>query len=72
MDYDSRSFTITFIAGVTDISLKVPIIDDDIYEGIETFNVSIDLSNLPKNIDVVNSTVVVRISDDHDSKYLCT
>lgn len=69
MDYDSRPFSITFIAGVNDISLKVPIIDDDIYEGTENFNVSIDLLTLPDNIDVVRPTVVVFISDDSDSKY---
>ena len=68
MDYDSRPFSITFIASVTVIPLKVSIIDDDIYEGTENFSVSIDLSSLPANIEVFNSAVVVFISDNHDSK----
>ena len=68
MDYDPRPFSITFIASVTVIPLKVSIIDDDTYEGTENFSVSIDSSSLPSNIIVFHPTVVVVISDGHDSK----
>jgi len=44
VDYDFGPSTVTFPAGVTSISFDVPIIDDNILEDDETFNIILSTS----------------------------
>jgi len=70
LDYESRPYTITFSAGITRIPFKVLIKDDDIFEGNEYFNLTIDSSSLSNNVTVANpSQVIVNISDSNDGKH---
>ena len=47
VDYNSGPYTATFSAGETSASFNVPINDDNIYEGNETFSLTIDPTSLP-------------------------
>ena len=69
VDYESRPYTITFPAGVTKIPFKVPITDDNIFEGNEYFILTIDSSSLSNNVTLGSpSQVIVNISDSNDGK----
>ena len=79
VDYQRRSFSLTFRASVNSIPVIVRLIDDNIFEGNENFTLTIDPSSLPNNVMVTQpSKVVVVISDDNDGKcihvftYPCT
>ena len=50
MDYDSGPHTVTFNAGSTTATFEVPITDDNMFEGNETFMLTIDSSSLPAGI----------------------
>ena len=68
-DYESRPYSLSFSQGITRIPFKVSIIDDNICEDIESFNVAIDPSSLPKNVTVdYPSEVTVFIMDDDGRK----
>ena len=69
VDYEFQPIALTFTSGVVVIPLEVPIFDDDIFEGNETFSLTIDSSTLPNNVITgdVNEVVVV-ISDDDECK----
>ena len=72
VDYGSKSVSfipVVFSAGVASISFDVPIIDDNILEQSETFNVSIDPISLPYGVTLGSTeSAVVTILDD-DSKH---
>lgn len=60
---------VIFPAGITSVSLSIRVIDDEIIERIEYFNVSIVDLSLPDGVTVAgSSSVSVNILDD-DSKY---
>ena len=64
-DYDSRPFHVIFPAGETLAVFNVLINDDNIVEGNENFNLSINSSSLPNEVTVGNPVqVVVTIVDD--------
>ena len=65
-DYDSGPYNVTFIAGTTSVSFDVPIIDDDIVESRETFNLAVTSSSLPNNVyrGVPNVTTVTILDDE--------
>ena len=50
MDYTSGPYTVIFPAGHTIATFDVPIINDDILEGNETFMVTIYETSLPTGI----------------------
>ena len=61
-DYNFGPYTVTFPAGMTSVPFNVPIIDEMICEGNETFTLTIDSSSLPKNVGVAdpgNTTVTI-------------
>ena len=71
-DYGSGPFSVTFSAGMTSNSFDIPITDDTIFEGNETFTVTIVSSTLSTQVmEGVGCVVTVTIIDD-DSKFGCT
>jgi len=66
VDYNSGPYTVTFPAGMTRVPFDVPIIDDNTFEGNETFMLTIDSSSLPSYItagDPDEATVTI-VDDD--------
>ena len=49
-DYDSGPYTVTFPAGTTTVPFNIPITDDNIFEGDETFDVTIIGNTLPDGV----------------------
>jgi len=69
-DYDVGPYNVTFPAGDTKVSFNVTIIDDEILESNEIFQLSINSEKLPVNVIVNNlSNITVTILDD-DCKLL--
>jgi len=67
-NYDTGPYTVTFLAGTTRATFKINIIDDDIYEGPESFNIVID-PQLPDRVTLgLPSTATVTIVDDEKRK----
>ena len=66
VDYDSGPFDIRFPAGETLAIFNVSINDDDIVEGNENFNISIDPFLLPNGVSVgdPSQTTVIIVDDD--------
>ena len=65
VDYNSGPYTVIFPAGDTNVTLNISIIDDEISEGNEYFNLTIDSSSLPSKIGINDAAqVVVTIVDD--------
>ena len=65
-DYHSGPYDITFPMGETRFLLNVTIVNDNILENNETFNLTINPSSLPGNIKVGNpgqATVIIRDDD---------
>ena len=63
-DYKSGQYNITFIVGVSSVSFDISIIDDEILEQNESFNLG--LCSLPDNVivgDVSQATVTI-LNDD--------
>ena len=58
-DFDYGPYDITFIPGETNVSFTVPLFDDNVFEGNETFTLTI----LP-------SESIVRNRNDFESKVL--
>ena len=48
MDYISGPYSVTFFAGVTSVPLNIPINDDNIFENLERFYVTIN--SLPTSV----------------------
>jgi len=68
-DYESGGYTVTFPAGITRVSFDVNITDDDVFEGLETFSLTITSSSLPSHVtrgDPYTATVI--IVDDEERK----
>lgn len=64
-DYIFSSFTVEFGARVTHVPFNVSINNDNILEGNETFNLTVNSSSLPSEVTVTNrSQVIVTIVDD--------
>ena len=66
MDYTSGPYTVTFPVGETSVTFDVPINDDSILEGNETFMLTIDSSSLPSYVtagDPDEATVTI-VDDD--------
>ena len=49
MDYTSGPYSVTFFAGVTSVPLNIPINDDNIFEDVEFFFITIN-SSLPTSV----------------------
>ena len=67
-DYEPRPYSLSFSQGITCFSFKVSIIDDDIYEDIESFNVAIDPSSLPSDVIVDYPSEVTVFIIDNEGK----
>ena len=65
-DYDSGPYTVTFPAGTQRASFDVPITDDDVFEGDETFDVTIISNTLPDGVSAgtPGSATVTIVDDD--------
>ena len=71
-DYESRPYSLSFSQGINRISFKVLILDDDIYEDIESFHVTIDPSSLPSDVIVDYPSEVTVFIMDNDGKKIYT
>ena len=60
-DYSARSGTLVFEPGVTRLTIAVPILNDAVFEGTETFQVKLAT---PVNATIADATGIGRISDD--------
>lgn len=70
VDYDSGPYAVTFPAGMASTSFNVPIIDDNVVELVEQFDLTIDTSSLPNGFTVDDpSQVMVTITDDDSECY---
>ena len=57
MDYNSRTITATFSPGTTSTTITVPVMNDDVVEGTELFNLEIVIDQSSrKNATVGNRT----------------
>lgn len=68
-DFDPGPFNVSFPAQMTTASFNVPIIDDSMFEGNETFTVTIVPSTLPSRVVPGAGCVVTVTIDDDDSKF---
>ena len=69
MDYDSGPYSITFIAGDIRVTFNVTVTDDNVFEGKESFTLTINPNSLPKSVvvdDPRNATVTIV---DNDGEY---
>ena len=66
VDYYSGPYNVTVLKGITTGLLSVTLIDDNLLEGIEEFNLTIELSSLPGGIFPGNhiETLVVIVDND--------
>ena len=55
VDYVSEPYNVIFYAGETDITLNISIIDDDILENDESFNVTVNPTLLPIDVIIANN-----------------
>ena len=69
VDYDSGTYTVTFLAGETTVSFDVPINDDNLSEDNEAFQLIIMSRSLPDNVIRGNPGKVEVTILDNDSKY---
>ena len=60
-DYTSTSGTLNFAAGVTTQTITVPILNDTVFEGTETFNVNL---SVPVNATIADNLGIGTIKDD--------
>ena len=66
-DYRGNRFEITFPAGSQSVPFDIPIVDDDVFEGLEFFNLSIVVPEAAEDLGVVPGMPVnafVDIEDD--------
>lgn len=59
---------VIFPNGITEAKFRIPIIDDDDYENIETFNVTVDSLSLPFGIAIGSRSRAEVTIIDNDSK----
>ena len=74
-DYDSGPYSVKFNAGMTEVTLNVSIVDDDILERNETFrnetfNLTVNVSSLPNKVSVGDHGQATVTIMDNDSKYV--
>ena len=71
VDYNSGPYNVQFDAGIIHVSFIVPIINDNILETNERFNLNINGSTLPDSVTVgdLGQTTVTIVAND--SKYAC-
>jgi len=67
-DYKFEPYNVTFPAGVTAKSLNVTIVDDNILENNETFNLRIS-SQLPNRVNLNNTNQITVTIEDNDGEY---
>ena len=67
-DYASGPYTAMFPAGVTHVTISIPVVDDNIFEGNENVTVSIDLLSLPSYVTILNPSEAVVTILDNDGK----
>lgn len=65
-DFTAVDMDVTFMAGMTNVTVMVPIVDDMALEEAEQF--SIVVTTMDPDVDVVNGMVTVTIVPDGDSK----
>ena len=68
-DFNPGPFSVSFPAQMTTSSFSVPITDDSMFEGNETFTVTIVPSTLPSRVVPGADCVVTVTIDDDDSKF---
>ena len=74
VDYDSGPYTVTFVAGETNISFDITIANDNILEANEDFDLSIISNTLPDDVtdgDPRRVTVTI-VDDDRKLSYTLT
>ena len=66
IDYNSGPYNVTFPAGTTEGYTDIVLVNDNIYENDEMFNLMIDPSSLPSNVTVYNfdQATVTILNDD--------
>ena len=65
-DYTPGPYSVTIPAGETNPSFMIPITDDDMYEGDESFQLTIDTNSLPDGVipgDPARAEVTIRNDD---------
>ena len=67
-DYLAGPYKVTFPAGMTIVSFDVLITDDDMYEDVENFTLTINNDSLPDGVITGSPSIVVVIIKDDDSK----
>ena len=66
-DYDSGPYRVKFNPGMTEVALDVSIVDDNVLEGNENFNLTVNISSLPSRVNVGDpGQATVTIVDDDD------
>ena len=73
VDYNSGPYPVQFNGGVTNISFTVPVINDNILEADETFQLSINVLSLPNNVTVGGqgqTTVTILANDGKWREYV--
>ena len=65
-DYDAGPYKIIIPSGENYVTFSVSIIDDNIHEESETFNLTVDRSSLPNGVTSRDNATVTII--DNDSK----
>ena len=68
VDYESGPYTVVIPAGETRFPFAVPITDDDVLEGNENFNLTINASSLPNCVIVTNPYQATVTIVDNDGK----
>ena len=68
-DYDSGPYSVKFNAGMTEVTLNVSIVDDDILERNEKFNLTVNVSSLPNTVSVGDHGQATVTIMDNDGKY---
>ena len=69
-DYHSGPHNITFPVGEARVQLNVTIVNDNILENNETFNLTINSSSLPNNVKVGNPGQAIVIIRDDDGMFI--
>ena len=64
-DYEPGPFNVTIPAGEITVSFNISVINDNIFEGNESFNIDVDPSSLPSGVLVQpHSMLMITIVDD--------
>jgi len=71
-DYFSGPYYIVFTAGMTEAVFNITVNDDDILEGTETFNITINPSSLPNNVTIGGLDEAVVTIVDNDGEFYQT